>query len=193
MFRIGRGLIAASGLAAAVAVCSLPLAGCGKTQSTQQAIDAQLDALNLPRANLAPFAGKVMIDGQAPELKRGKVLLVILYDQKNPDKNKPPLYAVCKKDGSFEFYRYVAGDGAPVGSYVVLFAELNASRRQGMLGPDGLNNLYDDPDKNVQNPDFVVELAPPGKTDYVVNLEIAGKQAVSSPGPHAVTQIRKEG
>jgi len=191
MIRIGRNLIGARGLVTALAVLSLLPAGCSKTQSTQEAVDAQLKALNQPKANLAKFAGKVTVDGQPPTLQRGKVLLVMLYDQKNPDKNKPPLFATCKKDGSFEFYRYVAADGAPVGSYVVLFAELSASRQKGMTQPDALKNLYDDPDKNANNKDFVVEIAPPGRTDYAFNLELAGKDPVT-PGPHAVTEIRKD-
>jgi hypothetical protein len=192
MIRIGRNLIGARGLVTALAVLSLLPAGCSKTQSTQEAVDAQLKALNQPKANLAKFAGKVTVDGQPPVLQKGKALLVMLYDQKNPENNKHMLYSVCKKDGSFEFYRYVAGDGAPVGSYVVLFAELGASRQKGLVQPDALMNLYDDPDKNAQNKDFVIELAAPGKSNYVFNLELAGKEAVTTPGPHAITEIRKD-
>jgi len=190
MIRLGRNLIGARRLLAAVATLSLLSAGCSKTQSTQEAVDAQLKELNTTKANLAKFAGKVTIDGQPPTIARGQVLLVILYDQKNPDKNKIPLYATCKNDGSFEFYRYVAGDGAPVGSYVVLFAELKATRAKGLVQPDALKNLYDDPDKNAQNKDFVAEVAPPGRSDYDFNLDIAGKEP-ATPGPHAVTQILK--
>jgi hypothetical protein len=190
MIRLGRNLIGARGLLAALAALSLLSAGCSKTQSTQDAVDAQLKELNTTKSNLAKFAGKVTIDGQPPTFTRGQVLLVILYDQKNPDKNKTPLYAACKKDGSFEFYRYVAGDGVPVGSYVVLFAGLKANRAKGLIQPDALKNLYDDPDKNAQNKDFVAEVAPPGRTDYDFNLDIAGKDP-ATPGPHAVTQILK--
>jgi hypothetical protein len=190
MIRIGRNLIGARRLLAALAALSLLPAGCSKTQSTQEAVDAQLKALNTTKANLARFAGKVTIDGQPPTVNRGQVLLVILYDQKDPEKNKAPLSTVCKKDGSFEFYRYVAGDGVPVGSYVVLFAELKQSRAKGLIQPDGLKNLYDDPDKNAQNKDFVAEVAPPGRTDYDFNLDVAGKEP-GTPGAHAVTQILK--
>jgi hypothetical protein len=191
MIRIGRNVRGARGLLAALALLSLLSAGCNKTQSTQEALDAQLQTLNVPKANVAPFAGKVTVDGQPPALQRGQVLLIMLYDQKNPDKSKRPLYTTCKKDGSFEFYRYVAGDGAPVGSYVVLFAALRPSRGKGLIQPDGLKNLYDDPDKNANNKDFVVEVAPPGKTDYAFNLEMAGKEP-GTPGPHAITEIRKD-
>ncbi len=97
----------------------------------------------------------------------------------------------CRKDGSFTFYTYTAGDGVPVGSYVVLFAELHPSRQKGLIQPDGLKNLYDDPDKNGQNKDFVVTVAEPGKTDYDFNLDLAGKEP-ATPGPHAVAEIRKD-
>lgn len=190
MIRFARNPIGTGGPLTAMAVLSLFLAGCTKTQSTNEAVDAQLKALNTQRETLAKFAGRVTVDGQAPEIKRGQVLLVMLYDQKNPDKNKPPTYASCKKDGSFEFYRYVKGDGVPLGSYVVLFAELNSSRAKGLVQPDGLKNLYDDPDKNAKNSNFVVEITPPGKTDYDFNLEVGGKDP-GTPGAHAVTEIRK--
>jgi hypothetical protein len=191
MIRIGRNLIGARGLLTALAVLSLLPAGCNNTESSQAALDAQLKALNAQRATLGKFAGKVTIDGQPPAINRGEVLLVILYDQTHPDKNKSPLYTACKKDGSFTFYTYTAGDGAPVGSYVVLFAELHPSRQKGLVQPDGLKNLYDDPDKNAQNKDFLVTLAEPGKTDYDFNLDLAGKDP-ATPGPHAVTEIRKD-
>jgi hypothetical protein len=192
MIRIGRNLIGARGLVTSLAVLSLLPAGCSNTQSTQEALDAQLKALNVEKATLAKFAGKVTIDGQPPAAPRGQALRVILFDTKNPDKNKRLPSAPCQKDGSFEFYMYSKGDGAPVGSYVVLFAELTNSRTKGLIQPDGLKNLYDDPDKNAENKDFLVELAPPGKTDYTFNLELAGKDPVATPGPHAVTQILKD-
>jgi hypothetical protein len=191
MIRIGRNLIGARGLVTSLAVLSLLPAGCSHTQSTQDALDAQLKTLNVEKATLAKFAGKVTIDGQPPAPPRGQALRIILFDRKSPDKNKSPLSAPCQKDGRFEFYMYSKADGAPVGSYVVLFAELTNSRARGLVQPDGLKNLYDDPDKNAQNPEFVVELAPPGKTDYAFNLELAGKDP-ATPGPHAVTEIRKD-
>lgn len=191
MIRIVRNLLGARGLLAAIAVLSLVPAGCQKSQTSQQALDAQLAAANLQKESTAPFAGTVTVDGQPPAPARGQSLIVMLYDQKDPEKNKPPLTAVCRKDGRFEFYTYAAGDGVRQGSYVVLFAQLMGKRGVGMVQPDGLLNLYDDPDKNAQNKDFVVEVASPGKTNYVFNLEIAGKQP-ATPGPHAVTEIRKK-
>ena len=100
-------------------------------------------------------------------------------------------HIACGKDGRFSFYTYTTGDGVHVGSYVVLFAELRSNRERGLLGPDGLNNLYNDPDKNAQNKEFVVSVESPGKTDYEFNLQVAGKEP-GTPGPHAVTEIRRD-
>ncbi len=151
-----------------------------------------MQSLHLEKADLGKFAGKVTIDGSPPKTARGKVLLVILYDPAHPDKNKPPIQAACKPDGSFSFFTYSANDGVAIGKYVVLFAQLMASRGRGLVQPDGLKNLYDDPDKNSEDKDFVVTVTQSGKTDYNFNLEIAGKDPVTSPGPHAITEIRKD-
>jgi len=190
MTRIGRNLLGASGVLAALAM--LLTAGCGRGPSTQQAVDAQLETLHLEREPLGRFAGKVTMDGQPPPLERGKVLLIMLYNQTHPEKNKPALYTACQKDGKFEFYTYTAGDGVPLGTYVVLFAQLTSSRGRGLVQPDGLKNLYDDPEKNSQDKDFVVTVTQPGKTDYEFNLSLAGKDPVKTPGPHAVTEILKK-
>jgi hypothetical protein len=176
---------------AGLAVLGLVVVGCSGRQSPQQALDAQLKAANITKADLASFAGKVTIDGQTPEYKRAQPLVVMLWDKSHPDKNTPPINSVCQKDGSFEFSRYVKGDGVPPGSYVVLFGQFTSKGKMGLGQPDGLNNLYDDPDKNSQNKDLVLELAAPGKTNFLFNLEIAGKEPETTPGPHAVTKIGK--
>jgi len=191
MTRIGRKLLGTCGLAALAVLTLLP-SGCSRGPSTQQAVDTQLESLHLQREPLGRFAGKVTIDGQPPTFERGKVLLIMLYDQTHPEKNKPALYATCQPGGKFTFYTYTAGDGVPLGTYVVLFAQLAASRGRGLVQPDGLKNLYDDPEKNSQNKDFVVTVTGSGKTDYDFNLELAGKDPVTSPGPHAVTEILKK-
>jgi hypothetical protein len=139
---------------------------------------------------LAKFAGKVTVDGQPPSSEQGEPLLVMLYDRKQADGNKLPLAIDCRKDGSFEFYTYVPGDGVPEGSYVVLFAQLSGAAASGRGQPDALKNLYNDPDKNAQDPQFVVDLKPPGKSDYAVDLDVAARDP-GTPGPHAITQFRK--
>jgi hypothetical protein len=75
-------------------------------------------------------------------------------------------------------------DGAPEGSYVVLFVALKHSllgRQQGYHEPDALQNRYNDPDKNAANPEFKVDVKPPGKTDYNFDLKLAGTDP-GSPG-----------
>jgi hypothetical protein len=192
MTRDGRNRRGASSVLAILAFVNVLLAGCSSGQSTDQAVDAQLKSLHLERAPLGRFAGKVTVDGQSPTVDRGKALVVMLYDQTHPEKNKPALYTTCKKDGSFSFYTYTAGDGVPLGTYVVLFAELNVNRGKGLVQPDALKNLFDDPDKNYENKDLVVTVSAGGKTDYDFNLEMAGKDPVATPGPHAITEILKK-
>ncbi len=57
-------------------------------------------------------------------------------------------------------------------------------------GPDLFQNLYDDPDRNLKEyPELKIDHQPPGKTDYVFDLKIAGREAVAA-GPNAVTHFR---
>ena len=55
-------------------------------------------------------------------------------------------------------------------------------------GPDGLKNLYNDPDKNKDIKEFVVEVTEPGRTDYEFSLSAAGKDT-ATPGPHSVKSL----
>jgi hypothetical protein len=175
--------IAATGFAAFV------ITGCSKTQTGQQALEQQLAATGQSLMSVAQFAGKVTIDGKPPELERGHALLVFLYDPKNPPtKDKPARRATVNKNGDFTFRTYEKADGAPVGSYVVLFAVLQPKGHGVFLGPDELKNLYNDPDKNAKNPDLNVTVERPGKTNYSFDLKVAGADH-AQPGPHAITKI----
>lgn len=168
---------------------SLFLSGCGRESGDQA--EARLMKLNGQQPlTLAKFAGKVTIDGQVPETDAEHPLHVILYNIKNPPSlEKPPLAKKCEPDGSFEFGTRKKGDGVPAGEYIVLFAELKHARLVSYREPDALNNLYNDPDKNQEIPEFKVDLKPPGKTDYVFDLKVSGKPPVSTPGPNAVVQL----
>ncbi len=168
------------------------LAGCG-ARTGQSALSDQLKELNTTQQPTAKFAGTVTIDGRPPRdaIKNG--LRVLLYDPKNPPTgNMPPLNAIVNHaDGTFEFTTYSLGDGAPLGSYIVLFVALKHSlmgKQEGYHQPDALRNLYNDPDKNATNPEFKVEVAPPGKSDYHFDLAIEGKDPVS-PSPKAITHF----
>jgi hypothetical protein len=58
------------------------------------------------------------------------------------------------------------------------------------VAPDELKNLYNDPEKNKNDPAFLFEVQPPGRTDYQFDLAVAGKDPVKTPGSYAVTHVR---
>jgi hypothetical protein len=137
---------------------------------------------------LANLAGKVTVDGLAPAFGPEHPLQVILYDAKNPPPS-PPLYALCSEDGSFRFMSRTTQPGVPEGSYVILFAALKRGRPGVYKEPDALKNLYNDADKNQEDPNFKIDLKAPGKTNCEFDLKLADRPAVGSPGPHAVVQL----
>src|ERR1700677_4751256 len=181
-------------MAVRVALLALLNLGCAHANGVAAAMEQQMKDLNLQKGIVAKFAGHVTIDGKSPRDAYPKqVLVVMLYDPKNPRDGDGLLKTICKSDGGFEFSTYDRGDGVPTGSYVVLFAELTpglmASKRgKSLKGPDGLMNLYNDPDKNGENAQFKIDIAQPGKTDWDFALEVLGKQPIATPGPHAVTE-----
>jgi hypothetical protein len=166
--------------------------GCSRTNSGNESLEALLKQTGQTRANLYALAGKVTIDGQPPHFVRPQRLVVMLNDPTKPD--LPAILRPCREcndEGEFAFGTYTKGDGFPAGTFVVTFAVLKVTMR-GLLGPDQLMNLYNDPDKNAQIPDFHIEHRAPGKTDYRFDLKIAGQQAVETPGPKALTELRPE-
>jgi hypothetical protein len=176
------------------------LSGCPANSHGTREDELQQAAKGAKLAPAAKVSGHVSIDGQAPE--KGTVLFVILNDAANLTLPKagPAHVAACDAEGNFAFTSYVKGDGAPVGKYVVTFAQLHqpgAKGRHSMgrggfnreyVGPDGLKNLYNDPEKNKAEKDFNIEVAEPGKTDYEFNLQIAGKTGLAA-APNAVTHM----
>jgi hypothetical protein len=94
----------------------------------------------------------------------------------------------CQSDGRFAFTTYSSGDGLPAAKYIVLFAELK-THRGNYLPPDKLNNLYNDPDKNRERPEFNIDLTTGPKTNQLFNLDVEGREPVTSPGPNTITQI----
>lgn len=160
-------------------------AGCSRTQSPQARIQKALVGAGMKGSSLYQLGGTVTIDGMPPDHKEWKTLVAVLYDPQKPD--EAPAFAVVRSDGHFHFTE----DGVDAGHYVFAFAVLTRKRRI-FLGPDRLNNLYNDPDVNAKDhPEFVIDHKRPGKSDYQFNLEVAGKEPVKSPGPHAVTQATK--
>jgi hypothetical protein len=157
---------------------------------------------------LAKFSGRVTVDGQPP--KKDCKVFIVLADAKHPDENShgilPKFYTACGADGHFAFTTYEKGDGVPVANYVVTFLELHpaptqaakgsarapaafsASRAQRYMGPDELKNIYSDPDANVKDKQFNLDLQPPGKDDFHFDLAVAGKPG-SKPAPHALRTL----
>lgn len=179
------------------------LAGCNSSPSASQALEHQFqDNPKFQKANVAKFAGTVMVDGQPPA--SDTKLFVILNDPQHLDENAhlraPKLWALCDAKGHFAFSTYNAGDGVAAGEYVVTFVGLHppsggkgarklvSTGARHFVGPDELKNLYNDPDKNKSDPTFKLDLKPPGKGDYRFDLVVAGSEP-ATPGPNAVTTI----
>jgi hypothetical protein len=178
--------------------------GCNKTT---ERTDEREQVNNLPnKIPVAKFAGHVSVDGQPPPEQA--TLFVILNDPQHP-KPGGKAYTICDPQGNFAFSTYLEGDGAPTGKYVVSFVVFHQGggatngrgstmgRLPGLfaveyVGPDGLKNLYNDPEKNKDDPKFLAEIASPGRTDYDFNLEVAGKEPVRTPGPYAATKLRTD-
>jgi hypothetical protein len=159
-------------------------AGCSGAQSPQARIEKALAGTGVKATALCQFAGTVTIDGQPPNAKEFKSLVAVLYDPQKPDEE--PAFTLVRDDGHFHFTE----DGVAPGHYVLAFAVLRRNRRS-FVGPDKLNNLYNDPDANATaHPELVIDHKRK-KTDYQFNLEVAGQTRVESPGPHAVTTVSK--
>jgi hypothetical protein len=169
---------------------ALSLGGCSQRPTAEQSLEkAFLDAKQA-RQTVFPLAGRVAIDGQEPHFdKPAYKLIVMLNDPQHPDtpiRERP--FAVADSHGRFAFETYFEGDGVSPGNFIVTFAVLRRRSRKGFVSPDQLHNLYNDPDQNSKNPDFVIAHQAPGKTNYTFNLEVAGKEPATAQ-PRALTEI----
>jgi len=174
--------------------------GCGGNQTAEQALDRQFQQHpEFKKATLAKFSGRVTVDGMPPA-KEAQVF-VILFNLQHLEEaahsKAPKLFALCNPEGKFSFRTYLAGDGVVAGKYVVTFVALHRPAKSGhrVMGgaffspPDELKNLYNDPDQNVKDEKFNLDLQSPGKGDYEFDLAVAGMQPVETPGPNAWTRI----
>jgi hypothetical protein len=164
-------------------------AGCSRTQSPEERVQKTLALAGMKASPTYRIAGSATIDGTTPEFKdRKQHLVAVLYDPEKPDmpmKSRP--HTLVKENGQFTFTE----DGIAPGHYVLAFAVLRRKGPGSFIGPDGLNNLYNDPDVNAKShPELVIDHKPPGKTDYQFNLDVAGQPPVTPPGPHAVTAVK---
>jgi hypothetical protein len=166
-------------------------AGCG---DSNRGLEGQMKELNSTREKTAKFAGTVTIDGKMPRDAINNGLYIMLYDPKKPPtpSASPLKTMVDRETGRFVFTTYAQGDGVPVGSYCVLFVALKHTvmgRKPGYHEPDALKDLYNDPDKAKDNPEFNLTVSAPGKSDYTFNLKLEGEEQAANAGPHAVTQF----
>ncbi len=182
----------------AFGVLAAALPGCSRQKTASEALEEYFQSHpQVKRATLARFAGHVTVDGQPPE-KGGDYRLFLLLNDPQHLQKLPMPYTTVADDGSFSFMTYLAGDGVPVGKYVVEFVQLHLPHQRGRqgggvariyVGPDKLMNLYNDPEKNLNDSTFVVEVQPPGRDDYEFNLSVAGKDSVATPGKYAATIV----
>ncbi len=138
------------------------ITGCSRASSTEDRIRAARETGGLKPQSLFPLAGKATIDGQAPAFDdRKKRLVIMLFDPEKPDlpiTSRP--HVLAGEHGEFKF----SEDGVPPGHYVLTFAVLKRRGSGSFVGPDQLNNLYNDPDVNIKtHPEFVVDHKAPEK------------------------------
>ncbi len=169
-----------------LAVCACAGAvGCSKQTSTADRIKQAAEESGIKPTTVYPLAGSVTVDSQAAALKSRKWSVVVMAcDASKPDAPAAGTYVPVKSDGTFEF----PDGGIPAGKYVLVFAALQRNKRKGWVGPDALNNLYNDPTVNAKKEQFNIDHQAPGKTNYSFNLSVAG-EAPQKPGPKALTHI----
>jgi hypothetical protein len=176
---------------------TLAAGGCGPPSAEKALEQAFRDNPKAQRVQLVKFEGTVTVDGQPPN-KPNTTLFIILNDPQHPQdpSQRPKLVGGVDDQGNFSFSTYGVHDGVEAGSYVVTFVQLHHPK--GIFGhrtsslfeqPDELKNLYSDPEKNANDPQFKVDLQPPGRNDWHFNLDVAGKDPVTTPGPHAITRL----
>lgn len=182
-----RDRVSCSALVLLACVAAIAFPGCPSRLSPDEQVDKGLKAIGKTRETVYPLSGKVTIDGQPPALPNGARLVLELTDPQKldqPSSTKPQTQA--SPAGDFEFGTYKKGDGVKPGKYIVTFAVLQSKGKRGLIGPDQLKNLYNDPEKNAEA--FTIDHVSPGKTDYDFKLQISGKEA-AQPGPHALTDL----
>lgn len=174
-----------------VAALLVASCGCSGSASAKQRVESELTKIGQSAKSVFPLAGKVQIDSQLPQASvPNQRVVVVLFDKAKPTlgvAERPS--AICNVRGEFSFTTYQSSDGVEPADYIVTFALLCVRAKDGSLvGPDGLQNLYNDPDKNEKTDEFTIKHASPGKRDYVFNLKQAGQEP-GTLGPRTVTEI----
>jgi hypothetical protein len=176
--------------------------GCNESQLDKVA-EEQAKQNGFAKQNLAKLSGHVTVDGLPPAA--GTSLVVILNDPEHlnatANGKRPEVFTVCGAQGDFAIM-------TKPGKYVVTFVALHQAEmprgerpvgrglgpsgpmsRGNLMPPDDLKNLYNDPDKNANEETYKLDLKLPGQDGYQVDLAVAGKDAVKTPGPNAVTLV----
>jgi hypothetical protein len=189
-----RALVVGGLLVLSVAVTAFATRSKRGSAADQALDEAFQKSPQLQRQVVARFAGQVTVDGQPPsDISQGSALFVSLHRNLLNQDGVRPFHTICDSRGHFAFSTYVKEDGIAVGSYIVTFVKLRRTgpRRGAVFGPpDELKNLYNDPDRNAQTPEFSVDVKMPGKTDYHFDLAVERLAPVEAPGPHALTRIQ---
>jgi len=165
-------------------------AGCTGGSSADEAVDRLFKESKTARPTVVPLTGRVLFDGQPARLDRSKALLVILNDATKPDlpvARRPRAHSDL--NGNFAFSTFKRGDGAEPGRYVLTFTLLQMRGPTAFAGPDGLKNLFNDPERTGREAEFMIEHQAPGRTDYVFDLKLAGRDPVEKPGARALIGI----
>jgi hypothetical protein len=171
-----------------VSLALLTAVGC--TGNADRALEEALNASGQTRTIVYPFAGKVTIDGEPPKLERRQRLVVMLNDSAHSEvPTAQRTYVIAGPEGEFAFGTYKSDDGVAPGKYVVTFAVFKRRGNAGLEGPDALQNLYNDPEKNAGFSELVIDHKAPGSFAYEFWLTIAGKDA-GTLGPHSLTNLR---
>jgi hypothetical protein len=175
-------------LGAAAVLAAMACVGCGP-KSGEQRMDEVLSATGQQKDRVLPLAGHVTIDGGAAPVNKRTRFVVLLYDLAKPQAipEKWP-HVFVEPNGDFQFSHYGIGDGVPPGNYVFVFAVLTDRKKKGLVGPDQLKNLYNDPEKNEKKPGFKIDHNGP-KKDYSFDLAVAGQEEGTT-GPKSVTLLR---
>ncbi len=119
------------------------VAGCGGG-ATKRSADDLLRESGQSRANVAPLAGTITVDGQTPDVAGfGKPrLVVLLFDKSKLDVSPESVPKVlCDPKGQFVFSTYDQGDGVAPGHYVLAFVEMKFDKKRGYFGKDLLKDL----------------------------------------------------
>jgi hypothetical protein len=163
--------------------------GCGGHTSAEEALNKALKREGLERQRVFPLAGVVTVDGLPPQFDPQQSVVVMLIDPQDSSRRLAVSYFVpCDREGHFQFSTYKRGDGVKAGHYVVAIARLRRTLGR-FIGPDGFQNLFNDPENNAKDPRFQLDHHPPGKTDYTFDLRVAGVQPPENTPPQAILSL----